>query len=165
MSTLTISSNAKLNGSAVAARFTAITLITDPDPTLNQYPSNVSGDPSLKAAVTFDWEWQHMRQEVAGSLAGISAVFVARPPTRTLSGSYDAVVNQGAELCLFEWVEKNRRTGASENRSMSGYFRVTQTTLRGVTAQMSISIYPVDRLRFVGSADYLEPQSGSIGAM
>jgi len=157
MSSLVISSHAKLNGTAVAARFTTITLARAAGIT-NAYPNQVEGVPGSYAPITFQWAAQHMRQTAIASLLPIAAVFIARGPTRTIGGKYDAVVNSGAELCLFTWSERDRSAATSESRSISGYFRISHSGMSGMNEQLSVVLYPVDRLRFVGSTDYLEPQ-------
>jgi len=157
MSDLVISSSVKLNGTAVAARFTTITLSSGAGRT-SKYPNQIQGVPGAYEPLTFQWDAQHLRQTAVASLLPTAAVFVARGPTRTLSGSYDAVVNQGAELCLFTWAERDRSTNTSEPRSVSGYYRISRSGISGAGEQLSVIVYPVDRLRFVGSTDYLEPQ-------
>ena len=170
MSTLTISSNAKLNGTAVAARFTTITLTNvGVDMRAKSFFQGVHSHPDLHEPVTFNWDGRYMRSKVgdaASSLAAIAATFVARAPTRTLAGKRDAVVNVGAELCEFQWDELDHSVlpNVSLSRVASGYFKVAATSIQGQHERLSVVLYPVDRLRFVGSTDYLEPQS-PIGVM
>lgn len=168
MSTLTISSNVKLNGTAVAARFTTITLTNaSVERWAKSFFQGIQGDPQLYAPITFDWKGRYMRAKVGtatSKLAAIAATFVARAPTRTLSGSRDAVVNSGAELCVFAWDELDRsvRPNASLSRVAVGYFQVVAASIQGHDESVSIVLYPVDRLRFVGSTDYLEPGAGVV---
>lgn len=157
MTTLTISSQAKLNGTPVSARFTTITLSTDPDPDLNAYPDQLTGDPALKRPLTFEWTWQHVRQKIASDLAAIAAE-IEFGPYRSMAGSYVAIVNPGCELCHFAWSEIDRTTGQAVSRSADGYITIPNASLQGIGERLTIILKPVDRLRFIGSSDYLEPQ-------
>lgn len=143
MATITISSDVKVNGSPVAARFTTITL------TGAQYPVEIGGHAALKRPVSFTWRHMDMQADNMTGLGDIAAHFVAREPRRTLNDQIDAVVNVDAELCKVVF-------GASNDQTVWGYLTV-EASAAGGNETTIVTVHPVDRLRFVGSSDYLEP--------
>lgn len=143
--TITISSDVKVNGSAVGARFSSIALSGV------EYPSEIAGHAALKKPISFTWRHQDMQEDNAADLGAIAANFVLRGPRRTLDGNVDAVVNDEAELCKIVF-------GVGGNQSVYGYITV-ETQAAGMTETTIVTVHPVDRLRFVGSSDYHEPNT------
>lgn len=143
--TLTISSDVKVNGTPVAARFTSITL------TGAKYPVEIAGHAALGKPVAFTWRHMDMQEDHLSALGAIAASFVLRGPRRTLNGNTDAVVDDSAELCKVVF-------GAAGNQTVWGYLTV-ETSAAGGTESTIVTVHPVDRLRFVGSSDYHEPNT------
>lgn len=143
--TLTISSDVKVNGTPVAARFTSIVLSGV------AYPVEITGHAALGKPVSFTWRHRDMQEDHLTALGAIAASFVLRGPRRTLDGNTDAVVDDSAELCKVVF-------GASNNQTVWGYLTV-ETSAAGGTESTIVTVHPVDRLRFVGSSDYHEPNT------
>lgn len=143
--TLTISSDVKVNGSPVSARFSSIVLSGV------SYPVEIAGHAALGKPVSFTWRHRDMQETNLTALGAIAAAFVLRGPRRTLDGNNDAVVDDDAELCKVVY-------GASGNQTVWGYLTV-ETSAAGGTETTIVTVHPVDRLRFVGNDDYHEPNT------
>jgi len=156
MSTLTISSGVYVNDDVFpTTRFSPISMSSVGVRTREKlYPQKILGMAGAVQPITFDIT-RFARKKVIDDLLPISATFVAREPRRTLDGSIDAVVNDGAELCKFEWQEVDRRSGSVYTQSEFGYFRIVNAQVDGVQESLQIVLFPVDRLRFVNTSTYL----------
>lgn len=144
MASVVISSDVKVNGTPVSARFTSITL-EDP-----HYPVEVSGHVALDRPVTLTFRSRGMNKEKVAGLAAIAASFVAREPRRTLAGYVDAVCNVGTELCKVVFDDSSQTIWG---------FITLEASVTGADETVMLTVHPVDRLRFVASSDYHEPDA------
>lgn len=156
MATLTVTFAPYVNtDTSTTTRHTAVTLtsvsVTVPN---KAYPQSIEGLADADAPIAFTFD-RFVRKKVIDDLLPHAATRIARAPKVTLDEFSDAVVNDGAELVEFEWTERDRRDDSTYTQSQWGFFTINQPRIQGTRESLTLTLYPVNRLRFVNSSTYL----------